>query len=261
MVATFNDADAFRAGQGLCVTVLASPAVDFHVRTALAAPFVVERDVRPSLFPQDVHSGLPHELAGSLPCRSRPLLGGVGLGGRHLVRGLVGLLSTIFCVVLLSGCDDDTVQSAPNTPAPTPSASVDRPPEKAAWERHTRAGAEAFARHWIDVFNHAMTTGDAVTLAKLGTHACESCRNLTRHIHGIYGSGGHVRSDGWRVLQAVATLDETDRVSVSLRVAQSPELVVRRHPNRRERFSGGKRTFAMSLAWQDRWQLDRMDIQ
>lgn len=46
----------------------------------------------------------------------------------------------------------------------------------------TAEGAEAFARYWVEVVNHAYATFDTAELQRLGTDECETCRNYVKSL-------------------------------------------------------------------------------
>ena len=93
--------------------------------------------------------------------RERVPVDGGRVSGKRAIVTLVGRWAVLAAVVplfLVAGCGGDepkpkmaaTTSAAP-TPTPTPTAT----PSPAAWEVKTNAGAVAFAKHWIAVFNQA----------------------------------------------------------------------------------------------------------
>jgi hypothetical protein len=103
------------------------------------------------------------------------------------------------CVVLaaagllaLAGCNGDSKDQPrtlpPVTSTPTVSAQPQptMPPEA---KQHTREGAEAFARHFIDVTNHAQQTGDTTGVQTLADKDCGSCAQFISDVHEWYRDG------------------------------------------------------------------------
>jgi hypothetical protein len=168
------------------------------------------------------------------------------------------------CVLVLSGCSDEAARPSPFTPSPSVSVTptVD-PPAKSAWEKHTRAGAEAFARHWIDVFNDATTTGAVGEFEGLSRSSCETCRRYVNYLESVYGPGGYITTDGWKVLQAVTTEFAANkrRASLSLRVDQSAEVDHFVDPADTKRFPGGKTNWSLYLSWSGAgWRVERWNL-
>jgi hypothetical protein len=167
--------------------------------------------------------------------------------------------------LLLAGCDGDAVEPAPFTPSP--SATVGSPtasPVKAAWEKRTRAGAEAFAKHWIEVFNTSMVSGETEDLRAISLKSCETCSNFARVTEEQYAGGGSVESTGWRVKQAVGHgdgLKSGGPYLVALNIRQPKELFKNPAPEKDELTLAHNTTYSASLRWQSgHWRMDRLDI-
>ena len=65
-------------------------------------------------------------------------------------------VATVVVVPLLAaGCSDDPEPRFESSPSPSPTESTSAAAEPKAWEVKSEAGAVAFAKHWIDVFNEA----------------------------------------------------------------------------------------------------------
>lgn len=63
-------------------------------------------------------------------------------------------------------------------------------PEEA--KEDSKAGAEAFVRHFIAVLNNAQSTGDTGPLRQLATKACTSCSRVISAIGKVYSTGGRI---------------------------------------------------------------------
>ncbi len=80
----------------------------------------------------------------------------LSLGKRSDVTVVRRWVATAVVVPLLAaGCSDDPEPRFEPSPSPSPTESTSEPAEPEAWEVKSEAGAVAFAKHWIDVFNEA----------------------------------------------------------------------------------------------------------
>ena len=110
---------------------------------------------------------------------------------------IIGLLAA--AALLLTGCGADhpapkvPKQSASATPTATPPT---MPPQA---RKDSEAGAIAFAKHYIDVFNYASNTGDVKELQRLSDPRCEGCTSYIRLFKGTYQSGGYYRGSDWTI--------------------------------------------------------------
>jgi hypothetical protein len=95
-------------------------------------------------------------------------------------------------LLALPACSDDKADQPralpPVTASPTASAPV-APTMPAAAKQHTREGAEAFARHFIDAVNYAQQTGKTGMVRSLSAPRCESCAQYVSDVHDWYRDG------------------------------------------------------------------------
>jgi hypothetical protein len=160
--------------------------------------------------------------------------------------------------VLAAGCSDDPEPRFEPSPSPTESTSS-AAPEPKAWEVKSEAGAVAFAKHWIDVFNEAASTGETDELAAMTGPACQTCRNFVDLIEDIYGDGGQYASEGWSVVHTSIAKDlPPAKASVAMRVRQPAERISR--PGQPvERHEAATVTYSAALEWKDgEWQMGRL---
>jgi hypothetical protein len=151
--------------------------------------------------------------------------------------------------VLAAGCSDDPEPKFEPSPSPTESTSS-AAPEPKAWEVKSEAGAVAFAKHWIDVFNHAQRTGETDSLQEISAPACGSCNGFVDMLEDLYESGGHLESKGWRVLQSVAAPGmPAKRPEVTMRIFRTPQRIHPGDGSKADSFSGGRATYAARLNW------------
>ena len=172
-------------------------------------------------------------------------------------------VATVVVVPLLvAGCSDDPEPRFESSPSPSPTESTSAAAEPKAWEVKSEAGAVAFAKHWIDVFNEAKSNGETAELANMSAQSCRSCMNFVDFLDELYGSGGRFESKGWHVTQVSnpSSLQQSE-ADVSMRIRQSPERVHRTNPSRVERFPGGVVTYTAGLKWRDgQWVMTQLDL-
>ena len=128
---------------------------------------------------------------------------------------LAALLTTVG--LTLTGCggapEPPPPPKAQESPAPsataTPSAAPTPPAMPAKARKNSRAGAIAFARHYVALINHAQAIGDTAPLAAVEDAACESCRNGREFVRRVYASGGRISGGELRVSDALAIPDST----------------------------------------------------
>jgi len=106
----------------------------------------------------------------------------------------------------LASCGGDPHKPPPYTPSPTPTESTSPTPTgpvaptlPTAAKKHTRAGAEAYVRYYVDVLNHATATVDPPTLAKVTPKDCDGCQNILETLQGYADSDSVVKGGKWTV--------------------------------------------------------------
>lgn len=139
----------------------------------------------------------------------RMVLGVATVSDRRRVRTLAAVLTVAACVA--SGCTDPASEPKPlpsSSPTATPSVSPSTSPRPAAptlppeANGGTPKAAEAFARHYVDLINYAMHSGDTAPLRRLTKSSCSTCRVIAADIDGIYAKSGHIERGDWRVSNA-----------------------------------------------------------
>lgn len=174
------------------------------------------------------------------------------------------LVAAVVCVPLLAvgGCaDDPKPKVAPPTETPT-SSSPTATPTPEPWEKKTNAGAVAFAKHWVDVFNEAQRTGDTAAMRELSATSCVSCSGFADQLEKLYAGGGHLESEGWRVKQALPTKNvPTGSAIVDLRVKRSVQTIRPGDGSKSQQFPGGLATFSASIGWvASAWQMNELEL-
>ena len=117
-------------------------------------------------------------------------------------------LAAVVLAIGVAGCSGDdpapttvptapssagTSEPAPTTPAattPPPSPGPTPPPQPALSRQDSPAGAESFARHYIEVLDYASHTGDTSNLQRLGD--CGTCIAQAQGIKEFFAAGGSV---------------------------------------------------------------------
>lgn len=121
-----------------------------------------------------------------------------------MLRYAAAAVTSLLLLLTVGGCGGDDApapKSEPSRTATTPAAthSPTPPTLPAAAKKNTKAGAKAFVRHYIGIFNYAERTGDTAALHKLEARGCKSCKRVRQSINEIYASGGYVKGGRWIV--------------------------------------------------------------
>lgn len=121
------------------------------------------------------------------------------------VRGYAAWLAAT--AVVLVGCSDEgDSEGADPSPVPSSSTASDSGPASgspsaeptpaptlpAEAQVDSEAGAEAFARHYVDLMNHAQATGDADALAAAASPDCAVCGGYVQAAEEGYSDGGWI---------------------------------------------------------------------
>ena len=99
-------------------------------------------------------------------------------------------------VMMLVGCSGEP-DPPEETASPTPEITAPALPELA--DDDSPAGAEAFARHYIEVLNYASATGDTDPLDELSSEHCSGCRKYIDLYRSTYEDGGFFKDSDWKV--------------------------------------------------------------
>jgi hypothetical protein len=110
--------------------------------------------------------------------------------------------------VLAAGCSgEEPAAQPPETMSPStspvattsPSPTPEAPELPAAARENTKAGAVAFAHHYIDVVNYVRRGGSVQKLLRLSSTTCESCDAIVQVAADTYSRGGYIRGGDWTV--------------------------------------------------------------
>ena len=136
----------------------------------------------------------------------RVVLGVATVSDRRRVHTLAATLTVAACVV--SGCTDPASEPKPlpsssasssTSASESPSARPTAPPLPPEARGTTPKAAEAFSRHYVDLINYAMHSGDTEPMRSLARSTCSTCRVIASDIDGIYAKSGHIERGDWRV--------------------------------------------------------------
>lgn len=182
-------------------------------------------------------------------------------------------LSWLLVVVLVfsAGCSgEEPVAQPPERPAPrtspvattepTPEPTAEPPELPAAAQQDTKAGAVAFAKHYIDVVNYATETGDVQPLWSASSNSCESCANFMEILTGVYRGGGRVEGGAWTVRSFSATAAGRPNVWLMALNLNADKQVVYRGPGAEpEERDGGRFAASLYARWSgDKWTVTRL---
>lgn len=146
--------------------------------------------------------------------------------------------------------------SASASAAPTPPVMPPVMPEAAGAK--TKAGAEAFVRHYVDVLNYATFTGETATAHALDGGKCTSCDRMLKSIENIYASDGHVEGGAWTStpVSQVPFPDGSGR-TVDVKITYGPQSVFADAESEAKRYTGGGRlvSFVLETKKGGRWQI------
>ena len=123
-------------------------------------------------------------------------------------RSLRGVLAVTLCVgAVLAGCGRSgesaptastaVPTSSPSSPTATPSPTPTPPVLPAAAKKPTMAGAEAFVRHFWDVYNYGYAARETKQLQEIAGPDCKFCKETISGISELWRSGARV--EGGRV--------------------------------------------------------------
>jgi hypothetical protein len=123
-----------------------------------------------------------------------------GQSRRLTVRVAVAVVATSLG---LAGCqanpEPPPLEDAASTPSPSATPSTAAPSMPPEAEGTSKAAAKAFVRHYVDLVNYAMKSGDTRQLSDLSASTCQACRAITDRIDEVYDNGGRLEGRGWRV--------------------------------------------------------------
>lgn len=108
--------------------------------------------------------------------------------------------TTVACLITACGGGANPEPAPPpkaSTSSPTASASPTPPAMPAAARKKTKAGAIAFARHFMEVLNYSGGNGDTHPLRQTFNGLCNRCDGIADGIDRTYALGGSYTGGDW----------------------------------------------------------------
>jgi len=140
---------------------------------------------------------------------------------------------------------------APTTPPPT------APPLPATATQDTPAGAQSFARYYIEVLDYASHTGDVQSLRRLGN--CETCLAQADGIEKSFKSGGHVEGGEIRIINTESVRLLRGAALVNITYDQATGKSIARNGKTENSRALRSEIFALTLGWsKDSWNVQKM---
>jgi hypothetical protein len=165
---------------------------------------------------------------------------------RRFSMGLVLPALVTTGALLLAGCGSTSAADPLPTTSPTPSTTTPAVPTlpKAA-KQNTKAGAFAFAKHYIDLVNYAQATGDTKVLKAIEAPGCGSCRASRKALESLFGHGGRIVGGSTSIRARVDVIANRaiQGFEVDLIIQAEPETIIR--SKGRKHLNGG--TFPITL--------------
>jgi hypothetical protein len=144
-------------------------------------------------------------------------------------------VGAVALLLAIAGCTDDAASPKPlpsaSSAAPSSASSSASPtgvPSMPAEARGTTAAsAEAFVRHYVDLINYAMASGDTTQVTKLATANCSGCSVISKSIGAVYAKSGTVRGGRWEIrgLEPIKSTP-TNAPRLRLRIHISKQVVI-----------------------------------
>jgi hypothetical protein len=178
--------------------------------------------------------------------------------GPRLAAGLIA------AGLVLAGCggsaEPKSLPAPTKSPSPSasPSAAPTAPVLPEAAKAKTKAGAEAFVRHYVQVLNYATFTGKTDAARALDDGKCSSCQRMLASIDAIYTKGGNVKGGAWTpTLVSDVPHPGGNGWTVDAKITYGPQTVVRATNAQPEKYTGGGRlvSFILETSRDGGWQV------
>ena len=152
----------------------------------------------------------------------------------------------------LAGCGGaDPAASDPPSVSPSPSPTGPTAPAlPRAARQHTKAGAIAFVRHYIDLINYAQASGDVAVVSSASVAGCSSCNSTNRYLHRLHASGGQLVGGRTAIREVLDALSPTlygDYV-IDLAITIKPSVEIK-GDGHRHRYKGGRNVLSVFPKW------------
>ena len=174
------------------------------------------------------------------------------------VRVGVVAVAVVFAV---AGCSAGDAPSAalPSGSAPPQSSPPTEPPLPATATQDTPAGAQSFARYYIEVLDYASHAGDVQSLRRLGN--CETCLAQADGIEMFFKSGGHVEGGEIRITNTESVRFLRSVALVNITYDQATGRSIARNGKTEKLRALRSEIFALTLGWsKDSWKVQKMQV-
>jgi len=162
------------------------------------------------------------------------------------------LVGAVVLLLALAGCGGDPKADpspSPSVPSVSPVNTTPAPPAlPEAARANTKAGAIAFVKYYIGLFNRAQTSGHPEEMASFSAHACDECNDVVAALAKIYGSGGHIDGGDLRAHAATADYNGAEDVwLVLIQIESGPQSVTTAAGATATSLPGGRRSMRFSV--------------
>ena len=158
-------------------------------------------------------------------------------------RRLLATALTLCCLLLLGACGGSSGTSqASAKPSDTTSRGV--PSDAIA---KTKQGGMHYVEFWVQTLNRATRSGDTARFKTLNAPTCQLCRDFAAKLDGIYGSGGDVKTAGFRVKSVLAEEGAATGTTWSVNLVATPQTLVVKKGATAQRINGGDVRLRMML--------------
>lgn len=155
-----------------------------------------------------------------------------------------------------------TTTAQPTTMTPTPTATVDPVIAKipAAARSHSRAGAEAFGRFYMEQVNQAFTQADPNALVGLARPTCKTCSSFLAGAKELRAKGIHHQGVSITVEGSPANAYSSNRAVIQIFVTQHSVPVVDKENKKVDQTKAGEGILIATLAFEQRWVMERLQV-
>lgn len=153
------------------------------------------------------------------------------------------------------------ISSTSPTPSASASASPTPPVMPEAAGAKTKAGAEAFARGFIEALNYAGTSGDTKPLRGLYISLCTRCEAIADGVDQTYAAGGYFRGGEWSPTRFKFYAIENNVAVLDAIVTYQPQTWVKKSGATPITYRGSENNLkALNLRWQaGEWHVSALD--
>jgi len=158
-------------------------------------------------------------------------------------------------LLTLASCGGDPHKPPPLTvyPSPTQSSSTPTGPVAptlpAAATKHTRAGAEAYVRYYVDVLNYTTTNGDPAALAKISPKDCLGCQSILKVARSNFESGSTVKGGLWTIKTFARGYPRAGSEQSIITLIDAAPSVVTQGDGTKDTYSGDELHYTIETAW------------